>query len=221
MPEIRKQFHEELEQLHADAVRLAALASESIQAGTAALLNFDLAKAGAVIADDATLDQLTHSIEERTYLLLARQQPMAVDLRVLVTTLRVIHELERIGDLMCNVAKGTRRLYPGPLAPKVRGIIDRMREQATAQLALATQTFAERDPARASALADMDDVMDDLQKELFRTIFGSGAHDESELQRAVQIALLGRYFERIADHAVNIGERVKFMVTGTFPSLSG
>ncbi|MDQ3990345.1 MAG: phosphate transport system regulatory protein PhoU, partial [Actinomycetota bacterium] len=133
MPQTRKLFHEELDQLHADAVRLAAMASESIQAGTSCLLDFDLGAAKAVIAGDKILDDLTHSIEERTYLLLARQQPMAVDLRMLVTTLRIIHELERIGDLMVNVAKGARRLYPGPLDPKVRGIIDRMRSQATAQ----------------------------------------------------------------------------------------
>jgi phosphate transport system protein len=218
MPETRKVFHEELDQLHADAVRLAALASEAIQAGTASLLDFDLTAAKAVVAGDKELDDLTHSIEERTYLLLARQQPMAVDLRMLVTTLRVIHELERIGDLMVNVAKGARRLYPGPLDPAVRGIIARMRTQATAQLQLATDTFAERDPAKASALEDMDDVMDDLQKELYRTIFVSGAHDEAEVQRAVQVALLGRYFERIADHAVNIGDRVTYMVTGAFSS---
>ena len=219
MPQTRKLFHEELDQLHADAVRLAAMASESIQAGTACLLDLDLGAAKAVIAGDKVLDDLTHSIEERTYLLLARQQPMAVDLRMLVTTLRTIHELERIGDLMVNVAKAARRLYPGPLDPKVRGIIDRMRSQATAQLDLATETFAERDPTKASALEDMDDVMDDLQKELYRTIFAAGAHEESELQRAVQVALLGRYFERIADHAVNIGERVRYMVTGEFKSV--
>jgi len=216
MPETRRVFHEELDQLRVDAVRLAALASESIQAGTSALLDFDLAGAQQVVDGDRALDDLTHSIEERTCLLLARQAPMAMDLRVLVTTLRVIHELERIGDLMVNVAKGARRLYPGPLDPRLRGIIDRMRDQATAQLQLATDTFAERDPVKASALEDMDDVMDDLQKELYRAIFSSTAHDEAELQRAVQVALLGRYFERIADHAVNIGDRVTYMVTGEF-----
>jgi phosphate transport system protein len=220
MPETRKVFHEELDQLHADAVRLAALASESIQAGTACLLDFDLAQAKAVIAGDKVLDDLTHSIEERTYLLLARQQPMAVDLRMLVTTLRIIHELERIGDLMVNVAKGARRLYPGPLDPKVRGIIDRMRSQATAQLQLASDTFADRDPAKASALADMDDVMDDLQKDLFRAIFaGFSAEqiDEAHLQMAVQLAFVGRDYERTADHAVMIGHWVAFMITGKLP----
>jgi phosphate transport system protein len=216
MPETRKAFHEELKEIADDVVRLGALATESIQAGTDAFLGADLTGAEQVIAGDQVLDDLMHSIESRTYMQLARQQPMAVDLRMLVTVLRVIHELERAGDLMVNVAKATRRLYPYQLDPKMRGLIHRMREQAVAQLRLAVTAFAERDPARAAALGDMDDVMDDLQKDLFRTIFTSHVADESELQRAVQIALVGRYFERIADHAVNTGERVSFMVTGKF-----
>ena len=160
------------------------------------------------------MDALAYDMEERVYLLLARQQPMAVDLRTLVTIVRVVHELERIGDLMGNVAKAARRLYPRQLDPRLRGLIDRMREQATAQLQVATDAFAERDQVRARALADMDDVMDDLQKELFRTIFSFPARDEAAVQLAVQVALVGRYFERIADHAVNVAERVAYMVTG-------
>lgn len=217
MTETRRAFHEELEELHADVVRLGAMAIESIQAGTDAFLDADLAAVEKLISDDRQIDDLMHSIETRTYLLLAKQQPMAVDLRTLVTVLRIIHEIERTGDLMVNVAKAARRLYPYDLEPKVRGIINRMREQAAVQLKLAISAFADRDPARASALADMDDVMDELQKDLFRVIFASQVDDEAGIQRAVQIALVGRYFERIADHAVNTGERVSFMVTGHFP----
>ncbi len=208
MTEPRKVFHEELAELGADVIRLSAMTSEAIQAGTAALLEFDLAGAERVISNDVVMDELAHSMEERIYRLLARQQPMAVDLRTLVATLRAIHELERSGDLMINVAKATRRLYPNPLEPRLRGLIDRMREQATAQLKVAMDAFADRDPDRAKALEDMDDVMDDLQKELFRTIFSTPGHDDAAVQRAVQVALVGRYFERIADHSVNIAERV-------------
>jgi len=214
--ETRKAFHEELQELSDDVVRLGALVAEAIQAGTDAFLDADLTAAERVIGQDSVIDDIMHSVEGRTYLLLARQQPMAVDLRVLVTVLRIIHELERAGDNMVNVVKATRRLYPYQLDPKMRGLIHRMREQASAQVRLAVSAFAERDPARAAALGDMDDVMDDLQKDLFRTIFTSEVKDEASLQRAVQIALVGRYFERIADHAVNTGERVTFMVTGQF-----
>jgi phosphate transport system protein len=216
MTETRRAFHEELAEIADDVIRLGALASEAIQGGTDAFLDADLVAAERVIAGDAVLDDLMHSVEQRTYLLLARQQPMAVDLRMLVTVLRVIHELERAGDLMVNVAKAARRLYPYQLDPKMRGLIHRMREQAVAQLRVAVEAFADRDPARAAALSDMDDAMDELQKDLFRTIFVAEVQDESALQRVVQIALVGRYYERIADHAVNTGERVAFMVTGEF-----
>ncbi|MDQ4134500.1 MAG: phosphate signaling complex protein PhoU [Actinomycetota bacterium] len=217
MTKTRRAFHEELDELISDVVRLGALAGEAIEAGTTALLDSDLAAVKNVIAADAVLDELTDSIEERTYHMLALQQPMAIDLRTLVTGLRVIHELERIGDLMVRVAKATRRLYPRGLDPRTRGLIDRMREQAEAQLRLAMDAFADRDPDRAAALTDMDDVMDDLQKSLFQAIFAEHSNDEAAVQRAVQIALIGRYLERVGDHAANVGERVEFMVIGRFP----
>lgn len=214
MTETRRAFHEELDDMRRDVVRLGAMATEAIEAGTNALLDADLAAVESVVEGDAALDELTHSIEDHALNLLALQQPMAVDLRVLVTILRVIHELERVGDLMVRIAKGARRLYPPGLDPKVRGLIDHMRAQAGAQVRLATEAFAEQDPARGAALPDMDDVMDDLQRDLFTVIFSLGASDETALRRAVQVALIGRYFERIGDHALNIAERVGFMVTG-------
>jgi len=215
--ETRRHFHEELAEIRDDVIRLGGLASEAIEAGTAAFLDADLAAVERVIAGDHALDDLMHSVEARSYQLLARQQPMAVDLRMLVTILRVVHELERTGDLIVNVAKATRRLYPYVLEPRVRGILDRMREQAGVQLRLAVDTFADGDLARAAALPDMDDVIDDLQKDLFRVIFATPAQDEGAIQRAVQIALVGRYYERIGDHAANIAERVEFLVTGVLP----
>jgi phosphate transport system protein len=141
---------------------------------------------------------------------------MARDLRIIVTVLRVIHEIERIGDLMAKVAKATRRLYPSGFEPRLRGLIDRMRDQARSQLQLAIESFADADQARAAALVDMDDVMDDLQKELFQAIFAISNIDDATLQKAVQIALVGRYYERAGDHAVNVAERVEYMVTGQF-----
>lgn len=200
--------------MKSDTVRLAAMAIEAIGAGTHALLAADLAAAEAVVSADKPMDDLTHSIEEAAYVLLARQNPMASDLRTIVAILRVIHEVERCGDLMVNVAKAARRLYPYGLDPKVRGLIERMGSQAAEQLRLAITAFEDGDMSQAAAIADMDDVMDDLQKSLFRAVFTGGAIDEGALQRAVQVALVGRYFERIADHAVNVSARVRFMVTG-------
>jgi phosphate transport system protein len=203
--------------VRSDVIRLGALAGEAIEAGTDALLAGDLAAVEKVALGDRDIDDLTHAIEEHTCLLLARQQPMATDLRTLVTVLRVIHELERIGDLMAKVAKAARRLFPRPLPPRVRGIVDRMRQQAGVQLRLAIDAYADLDLAKAAALVDMDDVLDELQKDLFQAIFSAPATDDEDLRRAVQVALIGRYFERVGDHAANVAERVQYMVTGHFP----
>ncbi len=216
--EARKTFHESLDELRIDVIRLAALTTEAIAAGTQAFLDADLGAAERVIEKDDEIDNLTHSIEDRCYLLLARQQPMASDLRTVVAVLRIVHELERSADLMVNVAKTTRRLYPHPLDPKLRGIIQRMGEQAGTQTRVALDAFADSDPSAAHALADMDDAMDDLTKSLFRHILtGGGSDDEENILQAVQLALVGRHYERIADHAVTIGQRVGFMVTGEHP----
>jgi phosphate transport system protein len=201
-------------------IRLAALTTEAIGAGTQAFLDADLAAAEQVIENDDDIDDLTHAIEDSCYQLLARQQPMATDLRTVIAVLRIVHELERSADLMVNVAKTTRRLYPHTLDPKLRGIIQRMGEQAGTQTRVALDAFADSDPSAAYALADMDDTMDDLTKSLFRHVLagaGPGSDDEGNVLLAVQLALVGRHYERIADHAVTIGQRVGFMVTGEHP----
>jgi phosphate transport system protein len=217
MTDIRRGFHEELRELNDGVIRLAALVSQAIENGTDAFLRADLTAAERVIAADAEIDELTGSIEDAAFQLLALQQPMAVDLRNLVTIIRAIHEIERIGDNMVNIVKAARRLYPHQLDPKVRGLIQKMREQTIEQLRTAVSAFADRNVAQAAALEDMDDVMDDLQKQLFRWIFAFHDDQEDTVQQAVQLALVGRYFERMADHAVNFGTRVPFMVTGVKP----
>jgi phosphate transport system protein len=218
--EARKSFQDALDELRIDVIRLAALTTEAIGAGTQAFLDADLTAAEQVIENDDDIDDLTHAIEDNCYQLLARQQPMATDLRTVIAVLRIVHELERSADLMVNVAKTTRRLYPHSLDPKLRGIIQRMGEQAGTQTRVALDAFADSDPSAAYALADMDDTMDDLTKSLFRHILagaGPGADDEGNVLLAVQLALVGRHYERIADHAVTIGQRVGFMVTGEHP----
>jgi phosphate transport system protein len=219
MNDARQTYHGQLDELRVGVVRLGLMATDAITAGTEAFLDADLAAADRVIHADRGLDDLTHALEDRCYTTLARQQPMASDLRMVVAVLRTIHELERTGDLMVNVAKTTRRLYPVELPDPIRRIVEQMGRQAALQLRVAIEAFAESDCARAMALEDMDDTMDDLQRELFRTIFALGRADEAGLQQMVQVALVGRFYERMADHAVNIGERVNYMVTGELPGV--
>lgn len=218
-PDVRRNFHDRLTDVRDATIRLGALTTEAIIEGTRVIVHADLAAAEALIAADDAVDALRHDIEDQCLELLATQAPVATDLRVLVTIFRVVHELERSADLMVNVAKATRRLYPAELDPRIRGIIEQMGEQAVRQTRVAIDAFALSDASEAAALGDMDDRMDDLTKSLFRAVLTDTARDldEGTLQWAVQVALVGRHYERIADHAVTIGERVQFMVTGVHP----
>ena len=216
--DMRRTFHEQLEDLRLDVIRLGGMTVELVSGATLALLDGDLTIAQQTIHNDEPIDELTHGIEDTCFSLLALQQPMATDLRTILATLRIAHELERSADLSVNIAKATRRLYPSPLDPKVRGIIDQMGRQAANQTRLALDAYADVDPSWARALSDMDDAMDELTKSLFRYILSLASADEATVQQAVQIALVGRHFERIADHAVTIAERVVFMAPGEYPS---
>ena len=218
--ETRRTFDEQVNEVRAEVVKLAVKSCEQIGASTQALLDADLTVVDEIYDAYREIKERVLQIEHRVYQLFALQQPMASDLRALLAVLRILHEIELTGGLMRNVARATRRLYPRELPPRIRGIIERMGAQASVQTHLAVDAFADGDEAVASALPDMDDVMDDLQKELFRAIFAgfSGeSTDEAALQMAVQLAFVGRDYERAADHAVMIGRWVEFMITGQLP----
>ncbi len=220
MVETRRTFDEQVNEVRAEVVKLAVKSCEQIGAATQALLDADLTVVDEIYEAHREIKERVLQIEHRVYQLFALQQPMASDLRALLAVLRILHEIELTGGLMRNVARATRRLYPRELPPRIRGIIERMGAQASVQTHLAVDAFADGDEAIASALPDMDDVMDDLQKELFRAIFSgfSGeSTDEAALQMAVQLAFVGRDYERAADHAVMIGRWVEFMITGQLP----
>ncbi len=221
MAEIRTGFHAELDGLRADIVRLAAMVTERIPWGTEVLLGGDLASAQELIDADDDLDVLTIDIEERCLQALVLQAPMASDLRAIVTALRLTSELERSGDLMVNVAKAMRRLYGSTIDPKLRGLIARMGEEAQRLMTIAIDAYDEGDAAKAAALDDMDDRLDTLHTEYIQAIFECHRNNAIDLEAGVQLALVGRYYERIGDHAVNIGERVRYMVTGWLPEHTG
>ncbi len=215
--EIRKSFHQALDEIRHDIVRLAGMVTEALGRATAALLDGDLRVAEEIIANDDVLDTLTLDIEERCYQLLALQQPMAVDLRAVVTAVRLTAEIERSGDLVVNIMKASRRLYGVEIPPKLRGLIERMGEQVHRIFRLAIDAYVERDDSLAAALDDLDDAVDELHVDYIQAIFETHETGVPVLQASVQLALVGRFYERIADHAVNIGERVRYMVTGWLP----
>ena len=216
MPDTRPTFHHQLDEVQRDLLRAAARVTESIMRGTEALLTLDLAEAQAIIDADEEVNQLTLDVEERCFTLLARQQPMASDMRAVVTAIRLTSEIERSGDLMVNVAKAARRLYGSTVPPGLQGLLQAMADESVRLFRLAMDAYADGDALVASALDDMDDRLDDLHRDYIQALLEHYA-DVRDVQAAVQLALVGRYYERIGDHAVNIGERVEYMVTGWLP----
>ncbi len=219
--EVRTEFHQLMDEVRADLVQMGGMVAEGISAVTAALLAGDIGGADQIIAADDELDLLSLEAEEKCVHLLALQQPVAVDLRTILTDLRMISEIERSGDLVTNIAKAVARLHGVELEPRVRGLIDRMRQQAVKLTAMAMDAYAERDAGLASVLNDMDDVLDDLHNEYIVSVFASHELGKMEIQHAVQLAVVGRFYERIGDHAVNVAERVEFLVTGELPEHLG
>ncbi len=219
--EHRISYHRELENLNAEILRLGALVAETVPRGTAVLLKGDLAEAQALVDDDDELDHLSLEIEERVYLIMARQAPMASELRRLITILKLAGELERSADLMVNVSKAARRMYGAELTPKIRGVIGAMASEAQKLVRLALEAFADSDESLAGALGDIDDQLDQLNREMIEAVFEAHSHGQVDIAAAVQLALIARYYERIGDHAVNIGQRVTYMVTGWLPEHTG
>src|SRR6476646_6383151 len=221
MDELRKGFHNDLEDARAELVRLAASVTELIPRATAVLLDGDLEGADYIIQGDDEIDARSLDLEEHCYRILALQAPVASDLRQVVARLRMISDVERSADLVCNICKAARRIYGHELDPSLRGIISRMGEQAQQLYTAAIEAFVESDAAKAAAIDDMDNYLDALQKQFVQAIFESHSAGNIDLQVAVQLAVVARFYERIGDHAVNIGERVRFVVTGWMPEHKG
>ena len=217
----QRTFHVEIDHISDLVVKLASHATEAVLRATQALLDGDLNEAQKVIDGDDALDSITVTIEEKCQRLLILQQPMAIDLRTILSALWITSELERTGDLATNICKGTRRIFGAQLTPKLRGLITEMSEEAVRLTRLGVDSFAEKDSGLAAALHDIDDRLDGLHRSFVKEIIEAGVDSTLKTQAAVQLALIARYYERIGDHAVNIGERVFYMVGGWAPENMG
>lgn len=220
-PTQRLAYHRELDELNAGVLRLGALACETIPRGTEVLLGGNLVEAQSVIDADDEIDQLTLELEEKCFSIIALQAPMAGELRRIIAITKLVAEIERSADLMVNVCKASRRMYGAELSPRIRGVLGSMAKEANKLLRLSLDAFADENVSLASALADIDDELDQLNRDIVEAIFEAHSEQQIDLAAAVQLALIARYYERIGDHAVNIGERVTYMVTGWMPEHNG
>ncbi len=210
---MRDAYSVQLDSIRDDLVAMSRLVRSSLTRATEALLNGDAVLAEQVISEDAEIDRTREQIEERSFELLSLQNPVAGDLRMLIASLRMVSELERMGDLSVHVAKIARLRVPEIAVPEeLEPTISRMATIAEVMVGRVEHIIADRDVTGARALEEADDEMDRLRRTSFRELLGSDW--KHGVEPAVDIALLGRYYERIADHSVSIARRVFFLATG-------
>jgi len=214
---IRSVFQDELDSISQSLVDLTEMVSESMSKATTSILSCDLKLAEEVIAADEKIDEYQHDIDSRIIDIIARQQPVASDLRALVTALRMGSDLERMGDLAHHVSKIARMRHPNSAVPPE--LIQTITSMGSAVIKITNKTgvvISTRDTDMALEVERDDDEIDGLHRQLIGVLIEpTWKHG---IETAIDLTLLGRYYERYADHAVSISRRVYFLVTGKFAS---
>jgi len=213
---MRELFHDQLESIFDDLAAICSLVEEAVADATTSLLKGDAEVAERVISADIVIDEARERVEDKAFSLLSLQAPVAGDLRVVVAALRMVTELERMGDLSVHVAKIARLRVPNIAVPEeIRPTVSRMAEVAEDMVARVKDVITSRDVSAAIAVAKDDEEMDQLRRQSFTELLSDDW--TNGVEAAVDVALLGRYYERIADHAVSVANRVVFVVTGEYP----
>ncbi|MGY4718546.1 phosphate signaling complex protein PhoU [Naumannella cuiyingiana] len=214
---MRDTYREQLDAVVNDLVKLSQMVSTATRNSSRALLQADIQLAEQVISDDAQIDNLAADLEQRCFALLALQAPVAGELRTVVVALRLLADLTRMGDLAAHVAKIARLRYPEHAVPAdLEPNFSRMADVAIKMIHEASDALRNRDTEEARRMAARDEEMDDLRSSQFRLMLADNW--EHGVEAAVDVALLGRYFERIADHAVTMGREVIYIVDGELSS---
>ena len=213
---VRDAYQDQLDRLAAGLADMCNLVADALDRATRALLRADLQLAEQVIADDTRIDDLRTAAEEQAFSLLVLQSPVATDLRIVVSGLHAASDIERMGDLAAHIAEAARRRHPELVMPaEVAPYFAEMGRVGSALAHMAGEVIRTQDPVRARQIEADDDAMDDLHRHLFTVLVGPAwTHGVSP---AVDITLIGRFYERYADHAVTLGRRVVYVVTGRMP----
>lgn len=216
--ELRHEFHEQLEQIRDGIARLSAGVTELVPRSTEILLGYDLEGAEYLVLGDVEYDRKSRELEEACFRLIALQQPVASDLRQLVAGIKIIADVERSADLCANIVKAARRIYSHELDSHLRGLIQKMSNQAQLLFKETTEAYLVGDESRAAALFDMDTYLDDLHRQFIQAIFESHSASRIDLQVGVQLGLVARFYERIGDHAVNVAAHTRYIASGWLPT---
>lgn len=210
---MRQSYDQELEGLRTELLRMGDLVGKAIEDAVQSLAKQDEELAKKVIAGDDVIDRLEIEIEDKCMVLIARQQPLARDLRIISTGLKITTDLERMGDHAFDIAKVTMRLSKQPL---IKPLVDipRMAWMAQQMLKDSLEAYMKLDIALAEQVCLADNEVDDLYQQVFRELLTYMMEDQRTIGQATQLIFVGRYLERIADHATNIAEWVIYLVTG-------
>jgi phosphate transport system protein len=214
--ELRAAFHRNLDEIDHNVSRLFALVSEALAASTECLLTDDRATAQALVKGDDDIDRLADEVELMAERQLSLQNPMGRDLRYLLSILRMVPELERSADLAEHIAARAASGLTPMLTPRLRGLVEQMGRVAVQMWREVTEAFADRDPEAAARLTAADDELDTLHEYLTAELV-SGSVGVSV---ALEMALVGRFYERLGDHAVHVAERVRFLAGELGPHLA-
>ncbi len=211
---MERHFDEELRQLKDRLLTMAGTAEQAVGRAMTALVDRDAARAEQVLQDDAVINQLEVEIEEQCLSLLARYQPEAKDLRTIAMVFKIVNDLERVGDQAVNVAERTLDLLKEPL---LKPLIDLPRMAALAQQMLkeSLDAFVQQEADLARAVCRRDDEVDRLNDQIYHELLVFMTRDPQTITRAMDLMLIGRHLERVADHATNIAEDVYYLVRGT------
>src|SRR5215470_13827408 len=212
MVDHRQTFHHELEAIEAQVIELFGMVAEDLPVATDALLTGNSEAVRTLVERDRAIDDLYPRIEELADRQLVLQQPLASDLRFLISVLRVVPELERSHDLVVNIARRASYILSEDLSPRCRGLVEQMGNLATDMWRAAVDCWCQRDRSAAIALDDRDDEMD----ELFASLIAELASGRMTLPVTMEMTLVARFYERLADHAVNIARRVVYLA-GSIP----
>lgn len=219
MNPMREAYNVELENLATKLADMSVQVADAMERATKAMLESDLELAEQVISDDALVDDARADCEEQAYALLALQAPVATDLRIVLAAIHAAESLERMGDLALHVAKAARRRHPEPVLPKdVQPYFADMGKIVVKLARRVEQIIKTRDIEAARRLETEDDQVDDIHRHLFSVIMAKDW--EHGVATAVDVTLLGRFYERYADHAVSVARRMVFVVTGRMPGYS-
>ena len=213
--ELRHHYDDELDEIRSNIIDMGMLVLANIQLAGLVVTENRLDEVSVVRAADLPVNERYRSCESKVFQMLALQQPVASDLRFLVASTRILYEIERSGDLAVNLVKALARIDGIPPAPAIETLLIQLAKASADVFRLGIEALATMDAEIGINAEEADEVVDNLTADLYKAV--TSRQDDLGLEPSVALFRMGRFFERIADHGVNIAENVTFMVTGAFP----